>query len=724
MAAHEDMDRVLSRRLRSVAEPSRLELALEIVQHLGSRFESDVCSLLVSEVEGVEAALLNSWLPKLPDTVNGAWLRTQLLSGGVALADAWARFISFQARREPLDLLSWSRALASLGAHEEAVQKLRLAMSQGVSYTFFARSEKLVGELSGLLDSNLRKCKIAVLGSSTTNLLTPIFQALCLRDRIGAEIYQAPYGSIEQETWDPNSGLARFRPDIVLLTMHWRDLRLEAVTEDEQTWVAQFLHERKAAWKRLADSFNCHVVQPSFDYPASDAFGHLAGVLPGGRTRVIDLLNLRLREEAPANVSIVNVAAAQREVGTNRWEDETAWIRYRQHPATEALPEIAEAYMSHVRAVLGLTRKVLVTDLDNTLWSGVIGEDGLDGIGLGPGKPEGEAHLDLQKYLLDLKRRGILLAVCSKNNLEEAQSPFLKHPHTALRLEDFAAFRANWDDKASNLRAIASELSLGLDSFVFLDDNPLEREWVRSQLPEVAVVELGTSPFHYVRQLDRGRHFEALSLSGEDLARAELYRVEAQRESLRASSDSLDTFLEKLQLEASVEGVTPKNLARVTQLVNKTNQFNLTTRRYTEAQVQAISEDPSGWAGAFQMSDRMGSYGLIGVLFCRSTGAREWEIDTWLMSCRTLGRQMEKFMFDRLMDAAIDRRIRRIRGVYRPTKKNELVKGLLDQMGFHRIDGEMGPGNEVGYEFEVPEAAIVTATHVRNVSASLGAVAS
>ena len=716
MAGHEDMERVLSWRLRSLDNPARLELAREIVERLGSRFDSEVCSLLVDELDRVSGTLLTAWLGTLPATPNGAWLQTQLLSDNAALASSWEHFFSYQARRDPLDLLGWSRVLAATGAYEEAAQKLRLALSQDVRPTFFARAEKLVSQLAGSVQSNLRKCKLAVLGSSTTNLLIPILRALCLRDRIGAEIYEGPYGSIEQEIWDANSGLARFRPGIVMLVMHWRDLNLAAVTQNEQAWISQFIEDRKAVWKHLSDSFACHIIQPSFDYPAEEAYGHLAGVLPGGRARMIDLLNLRLREEAPANVSILNLAHAQREVGTKRWEDQGAWSRYRQHPATEALPELAEACLSHLRAVLGLTRKVLVTDLDNTLWTGVIGEDGLDGIDLGPGSPEGEAHLHLQRYMLDLKSRGILLAVCSKNNLEDAQLPFLRHPHTALRLEDFAAFRANWDDKASNLRAIAQELSLGLDSFVFLDDNPLECEWVRSQLPDVAVVDLGSSPFHYVRQLDRGRHFEALSLSREDLVRADQYRVEAQREGLRTSAASLDDFLQKLQLEAAVEEVTAKNLARVTQLINKTNQFNVTTRRYTEAQVRAMAEDSQAWVGAFQMSDRMGSYGLIGVLCCRPIDpGGTWEIDTWLMSCRTLGRQMEKFMFDRLVEAAVEHRVARIIGVYRPTAKNGLVKELYSQMGF-RCVGEAV--DELRYEFDVPATPVVTATHVRNVAAT------
>ena len=713
MAVNEQMDRVLSHRLRAQDDAGRLDLARHAVEQLASRFDADVCSLLVEALDRVPAALLNTWLDTLPDTANGAWLRTQFLTGSAALSSAWQRFFSFQVRRDPFDLLAWSRALAAGGEFEEAAHKLRLALSQDVRHAFFARSEKLVTQLAAAVKSNLRQCKIALLGSSTTNLLLPVLRALCLRDRIAAEIYEAPYGSIDQEILDPQSGLARFRPSLVMLVSHWRDLQLDGLVADEQDWVNRFLTERHAVWKRLTESFGCHVIQPAFDYPAFEPYGHLAATLPGGRTRLIDLINLRMREEAPSNVSILNIPATQREVGAKNWADEVAWNRYRQHPATDALPQLAEAYLSHVRAVLGLTRKVLVTDLDNTLWQGVIGEDGLDGIGIGPGSPEGEAHLAVQRYLLDLKRRGILLAVCSKNNLEDAQLPFRQHPRMALRLEDFAAFYANWEDKAANLRAMAKDLSLGLDSFVFLDDNPLEREWVRSQIPEVAIVELGASPFHYVHQLDRGHYFEALSLSKEDLARAEQYRVEAQREGLRATAGSLDDFLRELQLEASCEIVTGKNLARVTQLVNKTNQFNVTTRRYTEAQMRSLNEDPNGWLRAFQMSDRMGSYGLIGVLACSPLDSgRAWEIDSWLMSCRTLGRQMEKFMFDRLVEAAIGRRIRRIVGVYRPTAKNELVKDLFPQLGFQPIGGS---AEEVRYELTVPATHVITATHVREI---------
>jgi len=707
------MDRILSSRLRALNPSERLALASEATDRLGNRFDPDVCSLLLEGLGEIDSTALHAWLDTLPDTPNGAWLQTQLRSDAEQLVRSWERFSSFHSCHSPLDLLAWSRALAATGAYEEAAQKLRLALVQDVGYGVFARAEKLVYQLAPALRSHLRQCKIAVLGSSTTNLFVPVLRALCLRDRIGAEIYEAPYGSVEQEIRAADSGLARFRPDIVVFLMHWRDLHLKAAVGDEQRWISQFIEERKAVSKLLLDSFACHIIHPTFDYPCSEAHGYLSGVLHGGRTRVIDLLNIRLREEASTSISLLDMAAVQRSVGTKRWEDEVGWARFRQHPAMEALPELAESCMSQVRAVLGLSRKVLVTDLDNTLWGGVIGEDGLEGIEIGPDTPKGEAYLNLQRYLLDLKERGVVLGVSSKNNVDDAQIPFLKHAHMALRLPDFAAFRANWEDKAENLRAIARELSLGLDSFVFLDDSPLEREWIRSQLPEVAVVELGSSPFHFLRQLDRGRYFEALTLSQEDLARATQYRVETERENLRASSGSLGEFLQTLKLEATVEAVAPKNLARVTQLVNKTNQFNVTTRRYTEARLRAIAEDPQGWAAAFQMSDRMGSYGLIGVLLCRAVDPGDtWEIDTWLMSCRALGRQMEKFMFDRLVEAASMRQIRRIVGIYRPTAKNSLVKQLYDQMGFRCIGQRT---DELRYEFDVPANPQVTATYIRRV---------
>jgi FkbH-like protein len=613
---------------------------------------------------------------------------------------------------DPMLAIPYIKVLSEGGKIDQAVQLLRHTLASPLSYTFFTRAERLIKSLAKQDRFRLRTCKIAVLGTSTTSFLMPVLQAYCFRDRIGVETYEGLYGALEQEILDPQSGLARFQPDLVFIVNHWRDLNLSAITPDDEKSVSNIVSERKNLWTALSNRFGCHVVQFAFDLPSEDAYGYLSRSLPGGRARMVERINAELIQQAPAHVSIFDTLAIQRARGASGWHDPVLWTNFRQHPGNEAIPAVADAMLAHVRAVFGLARKVLITDLDNTLWKGIIGEDGLQGIKVGPGSPEGEAHQALQKYLLELKSLGVLLAVCSKNNHEDALLPFQKHEGMLLKLDDFAAFEANWNDKATNLRDIARKLSLGIDSFVFLDDNPVERAWVRSQLPEVAVVELGPKVFSYVHDLDRCRHFYTLRLSAEDQARAEQYRSEATREKLRQSSQSFEEFLQHLQLRASVSEVNADNLARVTQLTNKTNQFNVTTRRYTEAQIEALAVNRNAWTGAFRLADRMGDYGLIGVIFSvPGSSAFQWEIDTWLMSCRVLGRQLENFMFDRLIEAAQEAGVREIIGVYRPTSKNGLVTGLFDQLGFEKLSATE---QETRYRITVPSEVICTTVHVRN----------
>ena len=636
-----------------------------------------------------------------PSDANGALLEAQWRQ----TTEAWGKFFDRDPSRQPNHLLAYARALTAAGEIGNAARQMERALAPGAPYAFFPRAAKLVETICGQFPAPLRKTKIAILSTSTTSLLTPVFEALTLRDRIEADVYQGLYGAWEQEILDPGSALHRFAPQIVFIIHHWRDLEPDA---------GQAIAKRKALWKQLSDAHGCHIVQFGFDYPAEEPYGYLGGTLPGGRTKLIEQTNQQLREQAPSYVSILDQTAVSRQTGAS-WQDQQSWAMFKQHPSTGALPALAEHMMAHARAVLGLTKKVIVLDLDNTLWKGVIGEDGIDGIEIGPGTPAGESHQALQQYLLDLKKRGILLAVNSKNNLDDAKLPFEKHPHMALRLDDFAAFTANWQDKATNLREMAEKLSLGLDSFVFLDDNPLEREWVRTQLPQVMVIEPGPNVFHYMAALDRGMPFFALSLSTEDLSRADQYRSEQVRETLKATSQSMEEFLAQLQLAAAAAPVTAANLARVTQLINKTNQFNVTTKRYNEVQVAQMAAQPGAWVGAFNLEDRMGSYGLIGVVACvPGPESGLWQVDTWLMSCRVLGRQMERFMFDRLIEAAIAGGIERIRGTYKKTAKNGLVNDLFDQFGFTRLsEAEEG----VEYELAVPAQPVQTAPFVRNLSA-------
>lgn len=710
---------MLAERLRSAAGDQKYALAADALTKCAARLETEVADLLAGELirpaAGLDRAALLAWARALPPSPTSAYLLARIATETPdlpAAAEAWELLFRLHAARDPFHLLAYSRILNDLARPDEAVLALRRALTQPLKYAFFSRADKLVQRLAAQSATHLRECRIAVLGAATTNLLMPVLQALALRDRIRAEFYEGLYGSMTQEILDPTSGLARFQPNIVFLAGNWRELHLPPVSENEAAVVGRAVEERAALWEKLGAQ-GAHVVQFAYDYPPHEPHGYLAQSLEGGRSRVLERINARMLEAAPSHVSILDTPELQRQVGAG-WHDANLWYNFQQHPASEALPALAEAMTAHCRAVLGLTRKVLVTDLDNTLWKGVIGEDGLDGIKVGPGSPAGEAHVRLQQYLLDLKARGVLLAVSSKNNHDDAALPFQKHPHMLLRMEDFAAFEANWNDKAASIREIARKLSLGLDSFVFIDDNPIERDWVRSQIPEVDVIELGSSVFHYVNHLDRSRPFYAVSLSAEDRVRAEQYRGEAARKHLQASAQSLDEFLAQLQLRASCQPVTAANLARVTQLTNKTNQFNLTTRRYTEAQVTQLAQNEMAWTAAFHLSDRMGDYGLIGAIFSvPGPGPQEWEIDTWLMSCRVLGRQMEKFMFDRAVEAARARGVRQITGVYRPTAKNGLVRSHYPQLGFELTSESPA---ETRYRLTVPDQPAVTATHIHSSS--------
>jgi FkbH-like protein len=713
------LEPLISHLFRTEEGAAKLRLAAAALDDPGASFQPELVDLVLAGLrqEQTSAALLK-WAEELPRTVNTGLLIARLCTEAGEVdkaAEAWLRVVGAVPQCDEGLRLEYARALHACGRISETVHQLQIALKQPHRYAFFPRAEKLIQAVAGQTATNLRHTRIAVLGTKTTSPLIGVLRAYCLRDRIAAEIYQGLYGSVQQEILDPNSGLATFRPSIVFLVTHWRDFQLPPITQDEKPFIEAWIEERLQLWKRLSGQFACHIVQFACDFPAEEAYGYLAGSLAGGRTRLIEHINIRLREIAPPYVSILDTTTPQREVGLAHWEDPVLWHNFQQHPSTEGLPALANRMAAHLRAVLGLSRKVLVTDLDNTLWKGVIGEDGLDGIQIGPGSVAGEAHLQLQQYLLDLKSRGILLAVCSKNNPGDARLPFEKHPQMLLRLQDFAAFEANWNDKATNLINISRQLSLGLDSFVMLDDSAVEREWIRSQLPDVAVPEIGPSPLRYVAALDREYYFFSLNLSTEDQDRASQYESESIRQQILAVSESLNDFLERLQMQASVMPISSSNLRRVTQLVNKTNQFNLTTRRYTEAQVQQMAANHESWAGAFHLSDRMGDYGLIGVLFCKPTGEdAEWEVDTWLMSCRALGREMENFMFDRLVEAAQQRAIRRIVGIYQATAKNKLVADLYPRFGFTPITS--ASSDQLRYVLYVPEGSVRAATHIHDVS--------
>jgi FkbH-like protein len=705
---------------RLQAAEAILERLEQVAERDASRGLFEACDALLDALPREDLGTLDQWLTSgRPASRSSLYVRARISQAAGDLSAAAGHWDALFRGTPPTDvnvLLQYARVLADVGRFGEAAERLRQALYCRPTYSFYPRVRSLLDRIWREAPPASRQARVAVIGSSTTSIIVQVLRALCFRDGVNAEFYEGPYGAYRQEILDRESGLYRFEPGIVFLVTNWRDLQLPPHVEDESAAVDAAVAEHTAAWQTLNGIAGCHIVQHGFDLPAEESHDELA-TRPGGRARVIRLINLALAAQAPRYVSVLDAEAVQAEVGRKQWQSPTVWYTARQHPAAEGVPALAELQMAHVRAVLGLAKKVVVCDLDNTLWGGVIGEDGLAGISLGPGSPAGEAYLALQEYLLELKQRGVLLAVCSKNNPDDARLPFVEHPHTRLRLDDFAAFFANWSDKVENLRGIAAQLALGLDSFVFLDDNPMERAWVRSQLPEVVAVELGPAPFGYVRDLDRGRWFQTVGLSDEDRGRSEMYRQSAAREALRTAYGSLDEFLEQLEMRASAVAITDANIARVTQLVNKTNQFNLTTRRYSESQVAHLAADQAGWARAFHLTDRLGDYGLIGLLVCVPTAPDSWEIDTWLMSCRVLGRRVEHFMFDRLCEAARAAGIATIVGVYRPTAKNAQVADLFTRLGF-RLAGE--EPEEMRYVFDITSPAVAhdapdaTSRHIRS----------
>ena len=328
-------------------------------------------------------------------------------------------------------------------------------------------------------------------------------------------------------------------------------------------------------------------------------------------------------------------------------------------------------------------------DLDNTLWGGVIGDDGLDGIVLGQGSATGEAHVALQRYAKRLSERGVILAVCSKNDEANALAPFQSHPEMVLKQSDIACFVANWQDKAGNLRHIAKTLNIGLDSLVFVDDNPVERALIRRELPMIGVPELPEDAADYVRTLAAAGYFEALDVTAEDRERAEQYRANASREALRASATDMAGFLDSLKMELTWAPFDQAGLKRIAQLINKTNQFNVTTQRYTEAQVATLlSGEEEGRIVTLQLrlNDIYGENGIIALVIGRISDSSDLEIDTWLMSCRVLGREVEQATLNILTQRAMDLGCSRLLGTYKPTDKNSMVKDLFPKLGFERLD--------------------------------------
>ncbi len=584
----------------------------------------------------------------------------------------------------------------SISSADHQLQQIRNLANHNLDFRQINRIDNLMGKVAAEATSqaNLR---LAIVGSSTVEHLLPSIRVAALRRKVMVDVYIAPYGLYRQEILNPSSDLYQFVPDVVLMALGADALSVQlplhspmSVVQDS---VQQQVEEWEHLWIVLSEQCSATIIQHLLVLPPETLFGQYDALLPASRNNILSEANSVLRKKArQRNVLLLDVDALASTIGKNNWCDPSLWHHAKQEISPAFAPLYGDAVSGLLAALRGLSYKCLVLDLDNTLWGGVIGDDGLEGIEIGQGNATGEAFLAFQNYVKSLKERGIILAVCSKNNEDNALEPFKLHPEMVLKQDDISCFVANWDDKATNIRQIASQLNIGLDSLVFFDDNPVERGIVRQYVPEIAVVEVPEDPANYVRCLASTGYFDAVSFSADDQVRTEQYIANRQRQTLKDTAHTIDSFLETLKMEMIVSPFEKLSIPRITQLINKSNQFNLTTRRYTQVQVEEMASDPTILDFQIRLSDKFGDNGLISVVIGKPSpdDPQSLHLDTWLMSCRVLGRQVEHEVLNSIAERAQKCGFNVLVGEYIKTAKNDMVKDLYERLGFTRIHEDSG----------------------------------
>ena len=594
--------------------------------------------------------------------------------------------------RAPEDFSEKVKSLAS--APSPVGRELQALAAYALDLNQLTRLAKAIGKArtEGKDLAPLVPFKLAVLSNSTIDLIVPALIASAARRGIDLEVVQPSYDQVAQEALTPDSTVNKSKPDAVLFALDYRALPLKLSLGDPDAasaTVQGVVGYLQALRDGIKANCNAVCIFQTIAPPVEALFGSLDRALPGTLRSLIDSINRELAEYVFGSGDVLfDVAGLAETVGLANWHDTILWNMAKFSFSDELVPLYADHVARKVAALRGKSGKVLVLDLDNTVWGGVIGDDGLEGIKIAQGDARGEAHLAVQRLALDLRQRGIVLAVSSKNTDEVAREPFDKHPEMLLKLDHIAVFQANWNDKATNIQAIAEELSLGLDSLVFLDDNPAERGLVRKLLPQVNVPELPEDPAYYTRTLTAGGYFEAVAFANEDLKRAGFYQDNAKRANLQKQVGGVDAYLASLDMTITFQPFDATGRARIVQLINKSNQYNLTTRRYTDPEIEAAEIDPEVFTLQVRLSDIFGDNGMISVVILRPglecAEAGVWDIDTWLMSCRVLGRKVEHMVLREILEHARAAGIHKLTGTYKPTDRNKLVVEHYAKLGFTR----------------------------------------
>ncbi len=533
------------------------------------------------------------------------------------------------------------------------------------------------------------KKKIAVLGGSTTNDICRILELFLLDAGIEPEFWQSEYNKYFEDAVFGNPELDEFKPDIIFIHTTNRNLSLGLpdatfTPDDTNALIEKQFARFEAVWEKLKENFGCTVIQNNFDMPFYRLLGNRDGYDHRGVLRYINRLNDKFAQyaESHSGFYINDLCYVSASYGLDKWVDLTYWYMFKYAMSSGAIPYFAFNLASIIKSLLGKNKKVLALDMDNTLWGGIVGDDGVENLDLGEETPVAQAYDEFQQYIKGHKQLGVVLTVNSKNDHENAIAG-LNHPDSRLAPEDFTVIKANWNPKNINITETASALDLGVDSFVFVDDNPAERHIVSSTVNGVSVPEIGEVQ-DYIRVLDKNAYFEVTSLTDEDMKRGEMYAQNAKRAELKSEFADYGEYLTNLDMVGEIRSFIPMYIGRISQLTNKSNQFNVTTKRYTPEEIENVSKSDEYITLYGRLADRFGDNGVVSVVIGRKEGT-SLHIDVWLMSCRVLKRDMEYAMLDSLVCKCKSRGITDIFGYYYPTKKNGMVKNLFGDFGFDKV---------------------------------------
>lgn len=568
----------------------------------------------------------------------------------------------------------------------------------------FIRKKRLKIRKELLADESIKyiEKRIAILGGSTTSEIKNMIELFLLNYGIKPLFYESEYNKFYEDGMFDNPELVMFKPEIIYIHTSNRNIINWPVVADKPEDVNALLDmegkKYQGLWEHLFEKYHCPIIQNNFELPFYRLLGNQDSVMMQGRNFFVNQLNEMIYEYARSheNFFIHDINYESAVYGLDKWSEPFYWHMYKYAVAVPAIPYTAYGVATIIKSILGKNKKVLALDLDNTLWGGVIGDDGVENIEIGQETAVGQTYSEFQTYVKEQKQIGTLLTVISKNNDDVARTGF-DRPDSVLKMDDFVSFKANWDSKDRNLVAEANELSLLPESFVFIDDNPAEREIVRQSISGVAVPEIGEAE-NYIRIIDRAGYFEVTKLSADDLKRNEMYQANAKRSIEQASFTDYGEYLKSLNMIGTIKAFEDIYMSRIAQLSNKSNQFNLTTRRYTQTEIEEIAEDNNYITLYGKLEDKFGDNGVVSVVIGEKRES-ELHMNLWLMSCRVLKREMEFAMMDELVNVGKSQGITTIYGYYYPTAKNSMVKEFYGLLGFEKLD-EDEDGNST-WKFEI-----------------------